>query len=118
MGNIVGLIETIQNSDNPNRLKYLEEISDIISKFYEYYQAVIDTNIDKNINDTTSEYIFKQKDIDRSIKHDICIAKCNVLNSIASDFKYDLNVNTSARNEVRNFVGQSIKDLYKNGTKE
>lgn len=117
MGNIIGLIETVKNSDNPNRIKYLEEISDIIDKFFEYYRVVIDTNIDKNINGTTSEYIFKQKDIDRSIKHDICIAKCNVLNNIASDFNYDLYVNTSARDEVRNFVGRSIKILYKKGIK-
>lgn len=115
MNEINELIKTIKKSNFKNKEEYLLSLVDIINSFVEYSNSVINIEIyAQSVSEwnQVSSYMYKQKDEDRSIKHDICIDKCDKLNKIANDFNFDLYIDTSNRHEVACFVGDTIKSIY------
>jgi|GEM_PF-4883894 hypothetical protein len=115
MNEINELIKTIKQSKFKNKDDYLLSLVDIINSFVEYSNSVINIEIyAQSVSEwnQVSSYMYKQKDEDRSIKHNICIDKCNELNEIANDFNFDLYIETSNRHEVACFVGDTIKSIY------
>lgn len=118
MNEINELIKTIKQSKLKNKEEYLLAIKDIVNSFVDYTNAVIDIEMFSQAIlewDAVTSYMYKQKDEERSIRHNICIDNCVTLNKIAEDFDFDLYINTSDRHEVACFVSDSIKSIFDKG---
>jgi phosphoenolpyruvate carboxylase len=109
------LILAVKDSDSNQMLEQVETLMEAWNAFSRYFNIVVD--IDKLSTSTTTwtkttEYLYKRKDEERRLEHNICIAKCEDINHIAEELGLDLCVDISDRHQVACFIGDSLAAFY------
>ena len=116
--NLIDLVKYIKKSDNRNKEEYMSILKNAIKAFVSYFNLVVDMEIFSQtvLNwSPVSEYMFKTKDENRRLQHELCISCCEKINQIAEVLDFDLYVDTENRHEVACFIGDSLNSIYSNG---
>lgn len=98
--------------------KQMGILTDTWNTFVTYFNTVLD--MERIASSTTSwnrttEYLYKAKDEERRLNHDLCIAGCDKINHIAEDIGFDLHIDITDRHQVACFVGNSLSEAYNHG---
>jgi hypothetical protein len=118
MNTLRDLILAVKQSDNENKQDYLDILTDTWNAFVTYFNTVVD--MEKLSAATTTwtsvtEYLYKTKDEERRLNHNICVARCDNINHIAENIGFDLYIDINDRHQVACFIGDSLSMAYNNG---
>lgn len=87
---IEGLYKALNDSELPNKEELKREAGCCINSLIDYFHTVVDEQLyySSTTVDERNSFIMKQKDEQRSEKHDACIRACSRINEVCRMLKF------------------------------
>lgn len=113
------LFQKINNSnflpDEKNNMK--DDLTNALNSFADYVDIVVKMEIFcESISawNSFAEFKFKNFDEERRLQHDKCVLACNTINEICDKIgmKHFCEIDIENRNEVANFAGMVVNNLF------
>lgn len=113
---IEGLYKALNDSELPDKAELKCEIGCCINSLIDYYHTVVNEQLyySSTAADERNSFIMKQKDEQRSEKHDDCIRSCARLNEIcqAAGVEPLCDFDITDRRRVAEFCGFVVSELF------
>ena len=110
------LYKALNDSELPDKAELKREIGCCINSLIDYYHTVVSEQLYylSTTADERNSYIIKQKDEQRSEKHDNCVRSCSRLNEICQAVNIEpiCDFDTNDRRKVAEFCGFAANSLY------
>ncbi len=110
------LYKALNDSELPDKAELKREIGCCINSLIDYYHTIVNEQLyySSTVADERNSFIMKQKDEQRSEKHDDCIRSCARLNEIcqAAGVEPLCDFDITDRRRVAEFCGFVVSELF------